>query len=102
MCLSAVRDEQPSAGFLFVSVFLACAVEAVEALTIVLAVGLTRGEEHPSGRQRLARSELRCDSGVADFNGQHVDADDGPRQVRSPGGGIRRPLSRPARPAPAC
>jgi uncharacterized membrane protein len=29
--------------FLFLSVFLACAVEAVEALTIVLAVGTTRG-----------------------------------------------------------
>jgi uncharacterized membrane protein len=28
---------------LFASVFLACAVEAVEALTIVLAVGTTRG-----------------------------------------------------------
>jgi uncharacterized membrane protein len=28
---------------LLVAVFLACAVEAVEALTIVLAVGLTRG-----------------------------------------------------------
>lgn len=32
-----------STGFLFVAVFLACVVEAVEALTIVLAVGLTRG-----------------------------------------------------------
>jgi uncharacterized membrane protein len=32
-----------SLGFLFASVFLACAVEAVEALTIVLAVGTTRG-----------------------------------------------------------
>jgi uncharacterized membrane protein len=32
-----------SAGFLFVAVFVACVVEAVEALTIVLAVGLTRG-----------------------------------------------------------
>jgi uncharacterized membrane protein len=30
-------------AFLFLSVFLACAVEAVEALTIVLAVGTTRG-----------------------------------------------------------
>ncbi|MEO5877249.1 MAG: hypothetical protein ABIS86_24625 [Streptosporangiaceae bacterium] len=30
-------------GFLLASVFLACAVEAVEALTIVLAVGTTRG-----------------------------------------------------------
>ncbi|WP_194918749.1 COG4280 domain-containing protein [Catenulispora rubra] len=30
-------------AFLLLSVFLACAVEAVEALTIVLAVGLTRG-----------------------------------------------------------
>jgi uncharacterized membrane protein len=30
-------------AFLFLSVYLACAVEAVEALTIVLAVGLTRG-----------------------------------------------------------
>src|SRR5690242_3449470 len=29
--------------FLLLSVFLACAVEAVEALTIVLAVGTTRG-----------------------------------------------------------
>jgi uncharacterized membrane protein len=28
---------------LFLSVFLACTVEAVEALTIVLAVGITRG-----------------------------------------------------------
>ncbi|MGH9055422.1 MAG: COG4280 domain-containing protein [Acidimicrobiales bacterium] len=32
-----------SAGFLILAVFLACAVEAVEALTIVLAVGVTRG-----------------------------------------------------------
>lgn len=32
-----------SAGFLVLAVFLACAVEAVEALTIVLAVGVTRG-----------------------------------------------------------
>ncbi|MCW2889197.1 MAG: hypothetical protein JWL58_6059 [Streptosporangiaceae bacterium] len=32
-----------SLGFLLASVFLACAVEAVEALTIVLAVGTTRG-----------------------------------------------------------
>ena len=30
-------------GFLFLAAFLACAVEMVEALTIVLAVGLTRG-----------------------------------------------------------
>jgi uncharacterized membrane protein len=30
-------------GFLFLSVFLACSVEAVEALTVVLAVGVTRG-----------------------------------------------------------
>jgi uncharacterized membrane protein len=36
-----------SAGFLFVAVFLACTVEAVEALTIVLAVGLTRGWRAP-------------------------------------------------------
>jgi uncharacterized membrane protein len=36
-----------SAGLLFVAVFLACAVEAVEALTIVLAVGLTRGWRAP-------------------------------------------------------
>ena len=36
-----------SAGFLFVAVFLACMVEAVEALTIVLAVGLTRGWRAP-------------------------------------------------------
>jgi len=34
--------------FLFVAVFLACAVEAVEALTIVLAVGLTRGWRAPA------------------------------------------------------
>jgi uncharacterized membrane protein len=33
----------PAAAFLVASVFLACAVEAVEALTIVLAVGTTRG-----------------------------------------------------------
>ncbi len=32
-----------AAVFLVVSVFLACVVEAVEALTIVLAVGTTRG-----------------------------------------------------------
>ena len=32
-----------SPGFLILAVFLACAVEAVEALTIVLAVGTTRG-----------------------------------------------------------
>jgi uncharacterized membrane protein len=32
-----------SASFLFIAVFLACCVETVEALTIVLAVGLTRG-----------------------------------------------------------
>lgn len=32
-----------AAGFLFLSVFLACCVEAVEALTVVLAVGVTRG-----------------------------------------------------------
>jgi uncharacterized membrane protein len=37
-----------SAGFLFVAVFLACIVEAVEALTIVLAVGLTRGWRAPA------------------------------------------------------
>ncbi|HVC14009.1 MAG TPA: hypothetical protein VND62_04025 [Acidimicrobiales bacterium] len=36
-----------SAGFLFVAVFLACIVEAVEALTIVLAVGVTRGWRAP-------------------------------------------------------
>lgn len=36
-----------SAAFLFVAVFLACVVEAVEALTIVLAVGLTRGWRAP-------------------------------------------------------
>jgi len=36
------------AGFLFVAVFLACTVEAVEALTIVLAVGLTRGWRAPA------------------------------------------------------
>jgi len=36
-----------SATFLFVAVFLACVVEAVEALTIVLAVGLTRGWRAP-------------------------------------------------------
>jgi len=34
-------------GFLFVAVFLACIVEAVEALTIVLAVGVTRGWRAP-------------------------------------------------------
>lgn len=37
-----------SAGFLFVAVFLACVVESVEALTIVLAVGLTRGWRAPA------------------------------------------------------
>jgi uncharacterized membrane protein len=37
-----------SAGFLFAAVFLACLVEAVEALTIVLAVGLTRGWRAPA------------------------------------------------------
>jgi uncharacterized membrane protein len=37
-----------SAGFLFAAVFLACVVEAVEALTIVLAVGLTRGWRAPA------------------------------------------------------
>lgn len=36
-----------NAALLFVAVFLACAVEAVEALTIVLAVGLTRGWRAP-------------------------------------------------------
>jgi uncharacterized membrane protein len=36
-----------NAGFLFAAVFLACTVEAVEALTIVLAVGLTRGWRAP-------------------------------------------------------
>jgi uncharacterized membrane protein len=36
-----------SAGFLFAAVFLACLVEAVEALTIVLAVGVTRGWRSP-------------------------------------------------------
>jgi uncharacterized membrane protein len=36
-----------NAGFLFVAVFLACMVEAVEALTIVLAVGITRGWRAP-------------------------------------------------------
>jgi uncharacterized membrane protein len=36
-----------SAGFLFAAVFLACVVEAVEALTIVLAVGVTRGWRSP-------------------------------------------------------
>jgi uncharacterized membrane protein len=37
-----------SATFLFIAVFLACVVEAVEALTIVLAVGLTRGWRAPA------------------------------------------------------
>lgn len=37
-----------SATFLFIAVFLACTVEAVEALTIVLAVGLTRGWRAPA------------------------------------------------------
>ena len=37
------RDRRVSGGALFVAVFLACVVEAVEALTIVLAVGTTRG-----------------------------------------------------------
>ena len=32
-----------SPGYLLVATFLACAVEAVEALTIVLAAGTTRG-----------------------------------------------------------
>ena len=32
-----------SAGALFIAVFLACTVEAVEATTIVLAAGLARG-----------------------------------------------------------
>lgn len=36
-----------SAWFLFVAVFLACTVEAVEALTIILAVGVTRGWRAP-------------------------------------------------------
>ena len=54
MCLSAAEDEQPSAGFLFVAVFLACAVEAVEALTIVLAVGVTRGWRAPLHRSSAA------------------------------------------------
>jgi uncharacterized membrane protein len=36
-----------SSGFLFLAAFLACAVEMVEALTIVLAVGITRGWRSP-------------------------------------------------------
>jgi len=36
------QDDPVSATFLFLAVFAACAVEAVEALTIVLAVGITR------------------------------------------------------------
>jgi uncharacterized membrane protein len=40
-------DGRMSAGFLFAAVFLACVVEAVEALTIVLAVGITRGWRSP-------------------------------------------------------
>ena len=36
-----------SAAFLFLGAFLACAVEMVEALTIVLAVGVTRGWRSP-------------------------------------------------------
>src|SRR3954467_11767821 len=36
-----------SPGYLILATFLACAVEAVEALTIVLAVGTTRGWRWP-------------------------------------------------------
>ena len=36
-----------SATFIFLGAFLACAVEMVEALTIVLAVGITRGWRSP-------------------------------------------------------
>src|SRR5262245_65324783 len=36
-----------SPGYLILAAFLACAVEAVEALTIVLAVGTTRGWRSP-------------------------------------------------------
>jgi uncharacterized membrane protein len=41
--------------FLFLSAFLASAVEMVEALTIVLAVGVTR-----AGARRWSASVLRC------------------------------------------
>src|SRR5215469_5100469 len=48
-CAARCREDgHMSAGFLFVAVFLACTVEAVEALTIVLAVGLTRGWRAPA------------------------------------------------------
>ncbi len=40
----------PITGWLlFVAAFLACAVEAVEATTVVVAVGVTRGSRPPSG-----------------------------------------------------
>lgn len=40
--IRGLADADAAAAFLLATVFLACAVEAVEALTIVLAVG-TRG-----------------------------------------------------------
>ena len=53
---------------LVVSVFLACAVEAVEALTIVLAVGTTRGWHsalYGCGSATLALAALIAASGPA-------------------------------------
>jgi uncharacterized membrane protein len=43
MGATSTHGEEMSAGALFLAVFLACAVEAVEATTIVLAAGLARG-----------------------------------------------------------
>jgi hypothetical protein len=42
---------------LFVTTFFASAVEAVEALTIALAVGVVRGWRSTSGKLRLPRTE---------------------------------------------
>ena len=50
---STIRDDSDRASgrvsiaFLFLAAFIACAVEMVEALTIVLAVGTTRGWRSP-------------------------------------------------------
>jgi uncharacterized membrane protein len=57
-----------SAAFLFLAAFLACAVEMVEALTIVLAVGITRGWRSPlagAGAATLALAVLIAALGPA-------------------------------------
>jgi len=46
-------------GFLVLSVFLACCVEAVEALTVILATGVTRVGAPASGVRRAPSPSWR-------------------------------------------